>query len=127
MAEYDNFVSLAKRLIDKKGRTITIRRNTSATPRDASKPWLGNTISYTDYTVKGVITGVGQKYIDDNLVRSGDQNAIIPASGLAIVPNLKDFVVDETFKFEIIKVDTLKPGEQVIMYSLILRGLANDS
>lgn len=127
MAEYDAQIASALRLITKKGRAITLRRDGGTVLVDAARPELGFTASTTDYATVGVFLLFNSKEINGTTVLEGDQTVLIPASGLAITPGVSDKLFDgstvetTTPVWKIAKVQTQKPGSQEIMHELQIR------
>ena len=127
MAEYDAQIASALRLITKKGRAITLRRDGGTVLVDAARPELGFTASTTDHATVGVFLLFNTKEINGTTVLEGDQTVLVPASGLTITPGVSDKLYDgatvetTTPVWKIAKVQTQKPGSQEIMHELQIR------
>ncbi len=121
MAEFDRAVALAQQLIEKKGRTVTFEKR-STTLQDPTKPWLGSNQMPTQTALKAVFLNFELKEVDNTLVQRGDQKCLMAAESISgILPNTQDRIVDGSINWEIVNVNTLKPGEQEILYELQVR------
>lgn len=124
MARFDSAIALAKRLIAKNGQDVTLRSFTTAAPPDSSKPWKpgGNTPS--DATVKAVFLDYEQKYVDETLIKTGDQKVYMPSTdtaGSAIAPEEEGQVLRSSEIWKIVKIKPLNPNGQTIMFELQVR------
>lgn len=121
MADYSRAVALAKRLIDKKGQDVTLRRIQPLTPRDPSKPWAGRPAQPVDEVVTMVFLDFEQNYIDGTTVQQGDLRAYLAAADATAAPTLKDVVIRNGVKMNIVKCSPLAPAEQEIFFELQVR------
>jgi hypothetical protein len=122
MTFYTESIADAKELIEEAGRSTILRQNTNVTAEDALQPWDGVGTTNLDTTVIGVFLNYHQKYFNQTLVRMGDQQLLLAASSLdTIVPNLRDTIVDGTDIWKVVDIMPLKPGAEVIMYTLLIR------
>jgi hypothetical protein len=131
VAVHDKFVALAKRLIEKHGRLVTLRK-ISETPNDTDKPWRGNdddTSASDDIsiTAKTLMKGLFYEDSPDNEVRRAVQDAVVAAAS-AVDTNgaqvdLKGFdqLIDGDIVWKIDKVQEVKPGDLVILWKLRLK------
>lgn len=117
--------SLAGRLIAKNGERSTLVRVTDGTPPVLTKPWEPGAPTTTSYTVDAVWTEVSLRRVDGTLIKAGDEQVLIPAKGLAVVPSpTTDLMVRiNGSRWQIVKVDTIQPNEDLILHSLVCRGL----
>lgn len=78
----------------------------------------------TPYTCYGLQRSYRQREIDGTVVKVGDIEATIAASGLAITPTTTDKLKLEgsTVQRVIVMVDTIKPGPLALAYKLQVRG-----
>lgn len=120
MSDHQNLVDMAKRLIDKHGRDITIRRHTGAFT-DALQPSLGKAAGFTDYVRKGVISTDIGKLLSNTRVREGDKVVWIAQKGLSIEIELSDQIIDGSVNYKIVEVEQIKPGEQSIIFKVVIR------
>ena len=119
MGVHQNFVDLAKRLIDQNGRPVQIKKLTR-TPTDSAKPWAEDTVTetfsktnalfLTDSTRDLVLAlralGVGGQGSESPTVLSGRGTMVlIPAKGLTFEPESKHKIVDGDVEWEISGVD----------------------
>ncbi len=131
---HQNFVDLAKRLIDKNGRTVKLKKETR-TPTDPTEPWSTDTVSSAFATTKGLFVsddskdlvlalralGVGGQGSEAPTVLAGRGNKVlVPAKGLSFAPDMSHKLVDGDTEWEIAGVEKLQPGPTVILYTLTL-------
>lgn len=124
MAEYDSAVALAKRLIAKKGQDVTLRGFTAGAAPDPTKPWKPGANNPVNQTVKAVFLDYKQKYIDGEMIQSGDQKIYLSATDTSdgsIVPEEEGLVVRDTEIWKIVKIKQLNPNGQSIMFELQVR------
>lgn len=109
----------ATRLINKKGRTVTLSNKVVTTP-DPAEPW--NKTPGTDVTedTKAVIMKYELKEIDGELVKVGDMKALVPYIEGVDVKNF-DTLIDGSETWKIKKVTPVQPGDTLIFYRLNLR------
>ena len=134
MGVHQNFVDLAKRLIDQNGRSVQIK-NETRTPTDSAKPWAADTVVETFANTKALFLtdqsrdlvlalralGVGGQGSEAPTVLAGRGTMVlIPAKGLSFPPKMEHKVVDGDIEWEIAGVDKLQPGPDVILYTLTL-------
>lgn len=130
-SRYDGFVALALRLIQKNGRSVSIRRDTGTTSVEANKPWRG-TVASTEETATYAVfdresafeqfvrLASGRETPVRSTVQRTGLRAIIPASGLSFVPVLANKLVDGSDVYEITKIEPIRPGDVPIAYVLEL-------
>lgn len=130
-SRYDSAIALAKRLIDKNGRTVKVQRQTGTTPVDVAKPWLGVVPATSETTVKAVFTTMrelepfvrlasGRETPTRTPTEAGASVALVPASGLPFTIEIEHRIVDGSVTHEITSVEILKPGDAPILYILTL-------
>lgn len=129
---YDRMAQVAKRLIESKGRPLTLRKR-SDVPMDANKPWRGATQAGDLVTVDvlGLIVPTG--YAEDPVtgVRYATAKATIAAlsANEEVAPStfeeadLRDYddIVDGDLVWAIKDVTSLKPGDVSLIWKLELR------
>lgn len=123
MAQFDNAIAIAKRLITKFGETATIYRRVDGTPNDADKDWEPGDPTETPYTTPAVWLSWERNRIDGQLIKEGDQRVLVPAVDLAIDP---DPSTDEIARasgerWAIVGTRPLSPNGQRIMFELHVR------
>ncbi len=131
---HQNFVDLAKRLIDQNGRSVKIKKLT-ATLADPAKPWSAETTTesfaptkalFLDDASKDLVLALralgvgGQGSEGVALVTGRGTMVLVPAKGLAFAPKSEHKLVDGDVEWEISGVTKLQPGPDVIMYTLAL-------
>lgn len=124
MAEYDSAIALAKRLIAKKGTSVTLRSMTPGALPDANEPWRAGANTPVDQTVKAVFLDYEQAYIDGTTIRMGDQRVFMPAtdnSDVAITPEVDGLVIRGSETWKIVKPRPLNPGNQMVMFEIQVR------
>ena len=134
MGVHQNFVDLAKRLIDQNGRAVKIKKLT-ATLDDPAKQWGSETNAVSFANAKGLFLsdqskdlvlalralGVGGQGSEAPTVLAGRGNMVmIPAKGLAFPPKMEHKLVDGDVEWEISGVEPLQPGPDIILYTLTL-------
>jgi len=119
--DWSSFVALAKRLIDKNGRSVNIEL-LSKGPADANKPWRGNATPATSIStvvkacfVPATTEMFGRTIANDDMLAKTDQIALVAQS----TSNLENYtsINDGNSRYKIEWVWTLKPGSVIIMYA----------
>lgn len=123
MAQFDNQILTAKRLIEKFGETSTHRRSADGAPVDPTEPWNPTTPVDTDTAVTAVWLDYELKRIDNLLIKRGDQQVLIAGSDLAAPPDAETDVLirADGAQWSIISVETLSPNGQLILYTIQAR------
>lgn len=120
MAEYDSAIALAKRLIDKKGRTVTVRKPNVA-PTDTDKPWDVQENPPLTFDAKAVVVPMESRYVDGSTVLLTDKLMYVAAADATFPITTDCRVADRGYENQIIMVDTLEPGEQAVLYTVAVR------
>ena len=123
MADFVKLAKTAKRLIDKNGRTVTIRYQGS-TPIDANEPWRGQAeTTPIDVTGKGVFVDpspftLGQEAVRDTSKVSAEKKVLLFAANSDGGTDLvrADTVVDGASEWRVTKADLLQPGDVRMIY-----------
>ena len=118
MGEYDGSAAMALRLIQKKGRTVTLRTK-SGTYNPDTDDFSSQTED--DASVKAVFTNYSNSQIDGELVRRGDKRLLMAALGLESSPSGRDQVIDGDDTYKIISFETIQPGDTPILYKVQVR------
>lgn len=121
MARFDNAIALAKKLIAKNGQLVTLRGYADAEPADPDKPWRPGPSTPSEQTIEAVFLDYEQKFIDGELVRTGDQRVFIPAEGLTAPPDARGTVLRGGEVWKIVGLKPLNPNGQAIMYEAQVR------
>lgn len=123
MAQYDSAIALALKLLTKFGETSTLTRKNEGTPPDTDKPWTPGTVDEDEYDVKAVWLDFDEKRVDGDIVKAGDQNVYVAASGLAISPDAStDHIIRASGEiWSIVGVKTLAPNGRLILHTLHVR------
>ena len=126
MAEYTSLIATALRLIVKKGRPITVFRETVSVP-DPAAPWDATTGTQASFTTSGVFQDPrnSEKNFDFALkvqpgtdVERVDWHIYIPASGATFAPQPGDTVLDVADTYRVVTCSPFKPGLETILYIL---------
>jgi len=131
MGEYESAIALAQRLIQQKGRAVSIRRDVGTLPVHSAKPWLGTQPSTSDTATFAAFfdTRVSEllarlapgRDLERTTLEGEGAVALVPASGLAfaIEPEMK--LVDGTTVWHITRAEAIRPGPDAVLYVLELR------
>jgi hypothetical protein len=127
---YDSARAFVQRVIQKKGRAVTLRRNDpGAAAVDAGKPWLGkqqvdqDAASYAVFdsaVLADMLTHLGAS-AETAAVEGEEAVAFVAAKDLPWEPDPGTRVVDGTRTWEVTRVGLVKPGADPILYLLGLR------
>ena len=130
MVDYARFRSLAERLIEENGRTLSLVRRDQGNPTDPAKPWRGSTEAATiTVAVLGVVIDFEKEDFDGSLVRRGDKRilisdqSVIDEGGGAANLQIEDYdhILDGTTRWKILDVNLIEPGDTRIMYDIQVR------
>lgn len=123
MAQFDNQIATAKRLIDKYGETSVHRRTVDGSPADPSQPWNPGTPVSTDTSVSAVWLNYDQQRVDGQTIKTGDQEVLIPGSDLDAAPDASTDVLIRASgeQWSIVSVEPLSPNGQLILYTVQVR------
>ena len=114
---YDSLAATALRQIQEKGRPITLRL-----PGIVFDPQTGATVeSNTDVKTSAFFTAFKAGQIDGSAIQRGDQRLLIAAEGLGAVPTTAHQVIDGEEVWQVQDVETVQPGDTVILYKLLVR------
>lgn len=126
MSEYTSAIDLAARLIIKKGREAVFQHFVAGTIANPDKPWETTPKPPVEQTLKMVFLDYEQGVIDGTKIKMGDKQVLMFAKGVlndpvAMADKIKELPKHGGATWAIIKVDTLKPGEETVMYTLQVR------
>ena len=132
---YDEDAALADELIGETGRTITLVQS-SATPADVSRPWLGSSAPHTEASPGASVTaigvfvnqadqdnfGYGEADTEGTLLKRGQKRCLVAATQLSPDTDVSRFdaILDGTQIWRIVDVNILEPGGVRIMYDFTL-------
>lgn len=119
LIDYPKLALKVQRVIEGTGRDVTFIRNGEA-PVDPAKPWR----QYEDAaeetaTAKAVADMEKVEELEDNFnIRTGDKFYYVSTKSLGDAVDLKlfDSVVDDEGRYEIVKVEPIKPGAIKLLY-----------
>lgn len=124
--DYAKLSLVAKRLIEKNGRTVTLRK-LSSTIADNAAPWRGTTGAAVDCSCKACFFNYDEaEETSDNVTRGSKYAYVAALSAVnnSLVPyDLREFesVIDGSETWEIKEVKPLTPGDVTILYRLELK------
>ena len=124
MGEYDKSIATANRLIQLKGRTVSLIDYKSDVD-DSEKPWRGPASTpVVNDTINGkvVFLDFERKEIDGKNILATDQKVLVPV----IIIGSKDItqykvLIDGSKRYNISLFNELKPGDDVVFYTLRAR------
>ena len=126
MANYAKLAETAKRLIEKNGRAVILRKR-SEVPTDPDKPWRASEPGMSDSNIAqveciAVFTNVEFEDEDETDERRDSQGALVAAKSADGV-DLKAFdeVHDGTEVWEIDRVDLIYPGSTKLLWKMRLK------
>lgn len=120
MSEYASAITLARRLIEKKGREIEFTCQSDTRP-DPDKPWEVEKGWTETQKAKAVQVKLETKYIDGESVLQSDKELIVAAASLEGKITTEHILVDHGYNHRIVKIDPLQPGPECVMFVLIVR------
>jgi len=121
MVDYVRLQSVAQKLINENGRSMTLNR-LSITSADANKPWRG-TDNILEDTVDliGVFVETKTSIIDGTLLKEDEKSVLanaIDSQGKDLT--LFNRLIDGSDESTITKVNPLRPGDLVMMYEIVI-------
>ncbi len=123
MVDYTRMTATAKRLIEKNGRTVTLRHKVEA-DADGDRPWAETTGKSVEADAVGVFLDYTLAEIDGELIRRGDQKVLFAATSEELEgTHVEDFdeVDDGGVIWKIQGVEPLCPGDTCLMYTMQVR------
>ncbi len=119
MVDYVELATVAQELILEFGRAMSVRKVTTAVPGDPDTPWVPGAESVADTAVNGVFLETKRSHITGEMIPEDRSLLLLSASELgAVVPIGKDRIVDGAKVWEVLRVETLKPGATALIYEL---------
>lgn len=120
MAEYDSAIALAKRLIDRKGRVVNVRKSNATAP-DPSKPWEVEENPEINFSARAVVVPIESRYVDGKTTLVTDKQMYLASADATFPVTVDCRVMDKGYENQVIRVDLLEPGEQAVLYTVIVR------
>lgn len=117
--DYAGLENTALTQIDEFGRTVVFRSVDQGTFDASTNSRTGNSVTNTN--VKAVITDYRERQINDETIRRGDKRVMIAGAALSSAPETNDIIVDGSEVYRIINVETIQPGDTVLLYKLQVR------
>lgn len=130
MVNYTSFRSLAERLIEANGRSLSLVRRDQDNPTDPVKPWRDSTeAAEITVAVIGVVIDFEKEDFDGSLMRRGDKRilvadkSVIDEGGSAANLNIEDYdhIIDGGVRWKILSAKVVEPGDTRIMFDLQVR------
>lgn len=121
MARFDSQIETAARLTAKNGQPVTLRTFVNPALPDPDKPWIPAEPTATDQTVNAVFYKYNQKYIDGDRIRTGDQQVLIAAKGLNVLPAQDSLVLRGSETWKVVNAQPTAPNGQHILFELQVR------
>ena len=122
---YSRLQGTGLRLINKYGRTVTLRYNADASPPDPSQPWEPGTPTHVDHVVKGVVTPAEEQFVNHTTILETDSQVIVAAKGLPRDPTPKDLVFDGDAitgqLYKVTMVNPINPGPTTVITIIFMR------
>ena len=109
----------ARRMIERHGRSVTLRRFASASYSPATREVADGTASTT--VTKAVLHKVRQSAIDGVSVLQDDLFALVPSDGLSFAPERGHELVDGSVTYKVMGVRPVPYGAGMLAYDLQLR------
>jgi hypothetical protein len=126
MAEYDELIATAYRLIAQKGRAITVTRETPAPT--SGQPWKSSGSTSQAFTTYGLRQDprnaeknfdFALKIVPNSTIERVDWHIYVPAQGAVFQPEPGDTVTwGVGTNYRVVTVSPVSPGEQDILYVL---------
>lgn len=115
---YETSVNLAKRLIETKGRMVSIVYRSQGIYNPTNDDIAGASSETVD--VYGVFLDYDERNIDGTLIRQGDKKMLLAAKNIQR-PIINDIINDGEIEYSIVNIKELAPGDETIIYQLQLR------
>jgi hypothetical protein len=117
---YTRLQATATRLIKQYGRPVNVYHETDAPLPDPTKPWNPGARTFVAYPAQAVIFPVETEFVDDTVL-STDEQCLLSGGGLPDELTPKDYLVDGTDRYQIVKSEPIKPGDLTLVFTLFLR------
>ena len=114
-------VPLVLKKINQFGKAITLTAKTVSSYTVATGVVVSSAVNYSIKAVEGMYS---ERQIDGNIIKSGDKQIFIAASGLAVTPQKSDKGYSITMAGESWQIEAVKPvssGDDIALYELQLR------
>lgn len=122
MGAYDAAMETTVRLLRAKGQAIVLVETTDGPPPDPEKPWKPGAPIQVEHPSVGVFLDFTAKEMgEDSRILQGDLKCLMPAKGLAVVPDTGMKVIRGVKSYAIVRYEELKPADDPIMYTLHCR------
>jgi hypothetical protein len=117
MSFYQNLQDTASRLIESKGKSCTLRKQTS---EDYNPATGTSNIIINDFSTYGVLLNYTQSQINavDSLVELTDRKAIIKGN---VTPDVSDLFIFDGVTYSIISIKTINPSGLVVIHEMQVR------
>jgi hypothetical protein len=119
MSFYTRSQDTALRLLRKYGQSMTLTARTNGAYDTATG---AQTVTETAHTVTGAMFDYPAKMIEGTLIRQGDKQAIVAASGLAVTPAPGMKLTDAAGAvYTVVTAEALNPAGTAVIHTLQVR------
>jgi hypothetical protein len=116
---YTTTASNALRMINEKGRSITVSVPSGQSYDPATDTFTAGTPSTT--VVKGVFTEFALHDVDGEKVLRTDKRILIAASALGSAPDTGASITDGSTVYKVVHTEVIQPGDTAILYMVQVR------
>ncbi len=114
-----NIATNALAAVQRSGTTFTLTRQTVTTASDT--PWKKSGASDATHTLNGILDDYRDAERDGEIIRLNDRRYLVAASGLSVVPQPTDTLLDGSTSYEIVAVNTIRAKSTDVCYYLHAR------
>lgn len=117
--QYARLARTAQRLIDRFGKTETIKGYfDTPNPSQPNRPGIR---TFAELTPRAVFLNIEAKLIDGTLVKAGDMKVLVGAVSPALDPKITGTITRGDEVWSIVKIEPLNPGGIKLLYTLQVR------
>jgi len=115
---YSGLEETALRQIENFGRPVMYRSITTGSFNTRTGSITGDAVSET--TIKAVLLAFRDSQIDVEFIRRCDKQALVAGASFATPPKTND-IIDDGSDYKVVNVETVQPGDTVLIYKLQVR------
>lgn len=118
--DYSGIAAVALKQIADKGRDVTVLY---AGNDQVYNPATDTFTAGTDIDVvaKALFTQFSKQDIDGELIKKTDKRVLIAGTALEDAPENNSKIVDGSVEYQVIKTETIQPGDTVVLYMIQVR------